>query len=763
MFFDTPRIADGEIAGGPPTGAGEVFDAARRSSWYVDNVNARSVAMEQAYDQRIDAIFAATGERLPHPMRASPAAGDWQSIADEARTAGKPVYLPDWLDRRFQRQLTELAERHPTRRDVIKPDLPVREDAIALRNAAEKASHDVYARYDGPWGTGALTSFAGSFVGGLSDPVNWAAMMFGPSGRAGVGAKGLLWMGVKQGVANAGVETAFQPAVAAWRREAGISEPALPYTGGTFATNVGTAAIMGFGVDVGVRGTFRGVQALRGRAPKLDDAGGVIGWQSPEAALEDAARRTRDGLLARARDGDTHALKELARETSIDEHPEVRALLHAIDDGEVTATRLPGIDADEDAWRAHQTLLHLLDPSEPRPVAAETIPEARGPSLAERDRLPVQFPDGSPEALGLKEFAQAAQGGMIGPAEAINARAYQALTGRPFERIPRGKVEPRGKVGELQFLIDTGLNYGYRTEDIAAGVVHNYALRTDSSFSAAVNKAAWEHRSFPRFTDKHIEGAYNELRAGPHRLDIEGRRAERIDTNPAGEGRAVVFVDHDGVPTAMGRRTFEGSREAVLLYAGEGWTEAEARRLAARKDLQDGPASVLETAQLLREHPGALDQSISLATADMRQARALARLSDEAFSRVRAGDASPELGALVGDLVPDRDVHGSMLQIIAAAGPTSPADARRMIGALLHQRDTLLGEIRGISDPLGADGRAQMEQLDRQLADDPDQPRRVFEAERQALGDAPEVSLARALDEAEALERMGELIIECRF
>lgn len=632
MFYESQRAPDGQLASGPPSSADEVFETAKRSAWYVDNIHARDVALEEAYDRRIDAIKAATGVELANPRRrVNGVAPIGIGLVAAAQEAG---------DAAFMRELATLAEQHPDKVDIIRADRSPREDALAIRNAAEKAAREAYDRYDGPWGTGALASFAGGVAGGLSDPVNLLAMLINPNARAGVGLKSMLWMAIKQGAANAGVEAAAQPAIYAWRKEAGLTEPALDYTPGTFAMNVGTAFALGFAPDVAVRGVARAIQRGRGLVPKLDDTGGVIGWHTPEQALEEAAIRSNRENLRKAAEGDTEALRGLAREAGIADNPEVKALFATIDNAEATATRIAGVDADDDAARALQTLRHLINPNEPLPVDAVPVPEAKGPRLGDADAPPAEL-------------------------------------GASFE--------------------------------------------------------------------------------------VDGKPVSRVTANPDGEGRAVLWLDEEGNTSVLTRRAPEQAAEAYVFRAADGWSEAQARVHAARKELRDEPLDVLEAARLMRDNPAALDQSVSLASAEMRQARAIARLSDEAFDNVLAGTASPELGAIVADHEPNVARHGWMLSTLQQAGPSSPAEARQILG-LLQRGAGKVGPARaGLDDPRGAAAQRQIEALERQLEEAPEQPRPTYAAEREAIEATPEVSLKRMRDEVDMLERMGELITECKF
>ncbi len=623
MFFETAPPPEGaRIAAGPPTSAGDVYDAAIDSARNVDNLNARRATGEEAYDQRIDAIKAATGIEIANPMR-----GSVLRVENGAR-----VPSSDANAAAFMSELDRLQRQFPDHADIIQAGRSPIEEAKARARAAEETHTDALDRYDGPWGTGTLASFAGGFVGGLEDPANLATMFFGPMGRAGPGIKGLLWMGLKQGLANAAVETGFQPIIADWRKEAG-----LEYSASTFAMNVGTAFALGFGADAGVRGVSRGVRALQGRVPILDDAGGVAGWETPEAALERAAQRSRNETLRKARDGDADALRLVAKETGLDQNPEVRALFEALDDEAATATRSAGVDLDDDAGRALQTLRHLMNPEEPLPVAARPVPEAQMGWLSPNH----------PETPAIK----------------IDNHVFTGINHADASERAAGQF---GRSSEDVFKI---AEHGYRTVD------GDFVTRAEA-------QAMW----------------------GP------------LATTP-----------EIGV---------------------------------ARAALREAP-DALAAARILRETPEALDSSVPLTSAALRQGRALAALSERAFDQVAAGQAAPDLGALVADLVPDASRHDEVLWTVSQAGPRTPAEARRMIGVLTApQAEPLKG---GIDDVAGAAGERQIADLEAMLNPSQENPRRAYAVESEAMIEAPDVALQRALDEADTLDEMAKLIGGCEI
>ena len=252
MFLDKPRFDPASKAvGGEEATAAEIWDTTRESMRVVDNANSRLRAWEEAYDARIDAVKQATGVQLNNPV--SSGAGGPSTMA------GFGVQDETDPHAEFQRRLEELAAEKPELRDVIKPDRPVLEDAKARAQAAEKAFEDTWSRSSGGLAAWAAR-LGGGFYGALHDPVNIFTLPLGPTGKAGTGAKGLLWMGLKQGAANAGTEAMIQPFVQQWRKDSN-----LDYGLGQAALNIAGSGLFGAAVDIGVRAPVRGVRRAVGR------------------------------------------------------------------------------------------------------------------------------------------------------------------------------------------------------------------------------------------------------------------------------------------------------------------------------------------------------------------------------------------------------------------------------------------------------------------------------------------------------------------
>lgn len=597
---------------GPETDLGEVFESSfseMRKAW---NTNAEYVTKDEAYRKRIKAVFDATGEKRDNPLME-------MDIAPDGKRANAEDEFQTWLE--------ELSEKHPEQRDVIRSDFPIGKEAAEITRASEERAASVYAR--APDGVGSLAArLGGGFAGLATDPLNLASLAAGPFGRVGVGAAQMMWQAAKVGAINAGVEIASFPIVKQWREKAG-----LEFTPRQLAEHVGIAFAFGFGLDAGVRGTFRAGQKVVGREPILDAQGKVKGYERPtasadapttppprpEQALELVANDAEPGsLLARAQAGETAALDEIAKATGVDQQPAVRGARMAIgmEDG-LADLDPPMVERFDHLERLSQAIRHSIEPeAEPPPVHAEPVPPAKeglvpdGAEVAKQsfsvDGKPVRLTGFKPEAI------------------TSDAATFQF----------KGGADAAGMTDRL-----AGVT---KWDDIAAGRV--VVLE----------------------------------RANGERIIADGHQRLALAKRLAGEGQDIEM-------------------QAFVFKEADGWTPQDVRALAAKKNLQEGSGSIVDAAKIMRERPDIVDQSVPLSSEAMRQARSLTRLSDEAFDSVVAGVLPANHAAMIGDLVPDKSLHEGMLSELVRAQPSNAREARFVVNDLMtapvhtEEQMTLLG------------------------------------------------------------------------
>lgn len=216
-----------------------------------------------------------------------------------------------------------------------------------------------------------------------------------------------------------------------------------------------------------------------------------------------------------------------------------------------------------------------------------------------------------------------------------------------------------------------------------------------------------------------------------------------------------VLDEREPPPADAAPQPRERDVEADAVGAPE---RAEARRM-----IDEGGSDPIELAQALRAYPD-LAAGASFASEPMQVARALSRLSDEAFGRVLDGGADPRHAALVGQLEPDPLRHASTLEALTRAQPESLEEARHLIGDLTPPapRGALDGRIGGLDDPTGPEAKAQVEVLESLLGDRLKQARTRIETP-DGKPDEIDLMLSRSLAEADRLETLHDLLEACKL
>jgi hypothetical protein len=457
---------------GDEAGLGEVF----RAAWGADGVGGPFVSSvrrtEQAYDERIDAIFKVTGIRLLNPLRI-----DMRHLGQRLAGARTPEEIDairhEGTFEGFDTRLRQLAEQHPHLLAIIDPDNTPRKVAGERKRVAEEQLASALAR--SPWtvtpnipilGPTPLNpaALAAGLGQGVTDPFMLATMPL-MLARVGQGAGQVVWQGVKSGAVNAGAEVAQQPLVQAWRKDAG-----LDYGWDQAKHAIAGAALFGFAIDAGGRGAFRGVQRARGQAAVLDADGGVAGWRpredleraaaakaDPMAALEETARAAPEGSpLRRAVDGDPEALREVAIATGAAEDPAVRGALTEFDNYRLFGPP-PEVEPHEHLVRLAEALQRARDPEAPAPGSAIRVPPETARTLdADATAALQRLRDQDGSALDLAAILRDRPDLPDASVPITDRRLRQAaglakLSDEAFERVAAGEIAPNyaALVGDL--------------------------------------------------------------------------------------------------------------------------------------------------------------------------------------------------------------------------------------------------------------------------------------------------------------------------
>lgn len=587
----TPGVALSRTAASiarDPAAYGDVVRAAARNQVVVDNSNAKEAAFEAAVDQRIKAVRDATGVTLTNYMRDSKTLIEQMALrsfepaplSDEPAETGRDA---------FHRRLRELAESFPDKRDLIRPDVSVEDDARAVARGAAGALETATAQPQVTGLGGFVAGLAGGFGGSFRDPLQVATLFAG--GGITRGATVALRIGqaaLREAAINAGAVALLQPAVQSWREEAGLRSGLVPAL-----ENVGLGAL--FGAIPG--GAIQGVRELRGpaRAAAEKLAAGTATPAETARAVE--------ALGVRLSDHDAAALRAAVAE------PKPEAPLKGVPaelDAEITAQAIRHAEAPD-----------LFPPPEialavpPRPAAqAHLIDEALPGAAASVDDKPVTF----------------------------------------------GSFDPRGMIADAA-------TFQFKGGTDAAGLTDRLKGVTEWDPLASGKVFVFERADGSRV-----------IADGHQRLGLAQRLMEENATSAPLPGR-----DRGSTSALPGNIGLHG----YLFREADGWTPADVRALAAKKNMQEGSGDALDVARILRERPDILDGALPVSGPMMRNAVALARLSDEAFGLAVNGVVPPQHAAAVGALVPEPAQHAAVLADLARLAPETEREARIAIGEIM--------------------------------------------------------------------------------
>jgi hypothetical protein len=157
----------------------------------------------------------------------------------------------------------------------------------------------------------------------------------------------------------------------------------------------------------------------------------------------------------------------------------------------------------------------------------------------------------------------------------------------------------------------------------------------------------------------------------------------------------VQFIADGHQRRALAMRALEaGQPEAdvrlngFVLREADGITAAQARSAAAVKNIAEGTGTAIDAAKILRE-VGELGAAqlppLPPRSALVRQARGLAKLTDDNFMAVVNDVIDPRYGALVGDAAADGQLQQAMIQVLARTQPANETQARSIVDQVRTQ------------------------------------------------------------------------------
>lgn len=205
--------------------------------------------------------------------------------------------------------------------------------------------------------------------------------------------------------------------------------------------------------------------------------------------------------------------------------------------------------------------------------------------------------------------------------------------------------------------------------------------------------------SFGRFSADELgtDAASFQYKGGGDAAGVTDRLAGIERWDPTASGKVFVFERADGSRVVadghqrlgLARRLLREGREQRILLDGflfreaDGWTPADVRALAAKKNMQEGSGTAIDAARILRERPDLIDGALPLTGPTMRQAEMLRRLSDEAFGMTVAGVIPENYAAAVGAMVRQKSQQAAVMADLIRAKPETEREARLMISDIL--------------------------------------------------------------------------------
>jgi len=481
-YYDADIPSNFTAAGGV-AGLGEIVDAAAKQMALVDNTNAASVAMTQAYDNRIAAIKAATGQGLENPIRQAqadlsakigtidPSLAGAQANPALSDQFGPP--MPTSVERHgqdFTNRLRALQQQFPQFADVIRADVPIEKDAEALAKAADERLNLLSS-------TRSLipqlaANLVGGFEGSLNDPLQVSTMFLG--GGASAGRTLLARIGnvaLKEALINGAVTASMQPDVQAWRGKAGLPhgfDEGLKNT--LFAAGLGAALgsggeLIGHLLGAGGKHVLTGdtldavAEVLRQKANLRPDINAALAGDH-DAALT-ALRPIRDALAPEAR-------------AAVDLHESISAARDSVPNVSSPAVHQANMDAAEKIAVDPRTVFSpQLDPAKVDRIVNDLVPEAPAARKSDRQGLAefltraggVQDQGGELSALGLQNVSQKFVGRLVKDSGMPLDRARELAAEAGFFNHRYGTPEAATARSTVADLLDELDNEGKRPGD----------------------------------------------------------------------------------------------------------------------------------------------------------------------------------------------------------------------------------------------------------------------------------------------------------
>ncbi len=191
-----------------------------------------------------------------------------------------------------------------------------------------------------------------------------------------------------------------------------------------------------------------------------------------------------------------------------------------------------------------------------------------------------------------------------------------------------------------------------------------------------------------------VDAGLMQFKAGGDAFGVTERLQGVTEWNPAFAGRVILWERADGTMIVADGHQRVGlakriaatkgqdiALDAVVLRERDGVTAGQARTIAALKNISEGTGSAIDAAKVMRE--AGRETVLGMVpprSALVRDADALARLSDDAFGAVVNEVVPAEYAAAIGRLLPDRpEAHSGMIDLLAKTRPANRSQADSVI------------------------------------------------------------------------------------
>ena len=153
------------------------------------------------------------------------------------------------------------------------------------------------------------------------------------------------------------------------------------------------------------------------------------------------------------------------------------------------------------------------------------------------------------------------------------------------------------------------------------------------------------------------------------------------------DGSHFIVDGHQRLGIA--KRAKAKGQEGVKIFANvireaDGFTPTMARVNAAIKNIIEETGTAIDAAKVLRDFPERVSELDGVAKNLVRTSRGLSNLSDDAFGMVINDVIDAKMGAVIGRLVQDKELHGSIASILSKTNPANEFEAEAIVRQALE-------------------------------------------------------------------------------